>query len=96
MGVDLLTASSGVISAMGNMGPALGEAGPTSNFLVYPRPARAVLALLMLVGRLDLYAMLLMFGAMAQSNRTRKNRARAAMAGPRQPIRKLLSGPSSR
>lgn len=34
LGADLLTGLSGIVSAMSNMGPALGEAGPTSNFLV--------------------------------------------------------------
>jgi trk system potassium uptake protein TrkH len=59
LGSDLVTASSGVASAIGNMGPALGEAGPTSTFLVFTRPARAVLMVLMLVGRLELYAVTL-------------------------------------
>jgi trk system potassium uptake protein TrkH len=59
LGSDLVTASSGVASAIGNMGPALGEAGPTSTYLVFTRPARAVLMVLMLVGRLELYAVTL-------------------------------------
>ncbi|MCY4037059.1 MAG: TrkH family potassium uptake protein [bacterium] len=59
LGQDLITASSGAISALGNMGPALGEAGPTSNFLVFTRPARAVLMALMLVGRLEFFAVFL-------------------------------------
>jgi len=57
------------ISAMSNMGPALGEAGPTSNFLVFTRPARAVLAVLMMIGRLELFAVLLMFATPAASVR---------------------------
>jgi len=58
------------ISAMSNMGPALGDAGPTSNFLFFEsRLARAVLVVLMLVGRLELFAMLLMFAAPAVSLR---------------------------
>ena len=58
---DLVTALSGSISAMSNMGPALGEAGPTSNFLVFERGSRGVIAALMVVGRLEIYAVLLMF-----------------------------------
>jgi len=46
---------------MSNMGPALGEAGPTSNFLVFERGSRGVIAVLMVVGRLEIYAVLLMF-----------------------------------
>ena len=33
LGTDLLTAFSGTFSALSNMGPALGEAGPTSSFV---------------------------------------------------------------
>ena len=59
LGQDLITASSGTISAVSNMGPALGDAGPTSNFLVFTRPARAVLMALMLIGRLEFFAVFL-------------------------------------
>ncbi|MCB0996437.1 MAG: TrkH family potassium uptake protein, partial [Acidimicrobiales bacterium] len=62
-GSDLETSASAVVSALSNMGPALGDAGPTSNFAVFARPARFVLALLMIVGRLELTAVLLMFAA---------------------------------
>ena len=63
LGVDPVTGFSGAISAIGNDGPALGEAGPLSNFLVFPRAARAVLMGLMLFGRLELFPTLLMFAA---------------------------------
>jgi len=59
LGQDLITSSSGAISALGNMGPALGDAGPTSNFLVFTRPARAVLMALMPIGRLEFFAVFL-------------------------------------
>lgn len=65
LGSDILTSLSGVISAMSNMGPALGEAGPTSNFLEFARPARLFLAALMLIGRLEIVAILLMFAPIA-------------------------------
>lgn len=61
LGTDFLTSLSGVISAMSNIGPALGEAGPTANFLEFDRPARLFLATLMLTGRLEIVAILLMF-----------------------------------
>ena len=78
MGVDLLPAASGAISAMSNMGPALGDAGPTSNFLVYPRPGRLVLAALMLIGRLEISAIVLMFAAALRSYRLRDAGAKKA------------------
>jgi len=59
LGADLVTASSGVASSIGNTGPALGEAGPTTTYEVFSRPARGVLMTLMLVGRLELYAVIL-------------------------------------
>ena len=62
-GTEFLTAASAAVSAMSNMGPALGEAGPTANFTVFTRPARMVLAALMLVGRLEIYAVMLMFAS---------------------------------
>ena len=60
---------SGAASAMGNIGPALGEAGPASTFLVYPAPGRAVLMVLMLLGRLELFAVLFMFTPLARAAR---------------------------
>ena len=76
LGADLVTAFSGVISALGNMGPALGEAGPTASHVdAYPTPARLVLAVLMLVGRLEIFPMLLMFVAPYRRVRTASGRA---------------------
>ena len=70
LGTDLVTAVSGVIGSLGNMGPALGDAGPTASFVDgFPTPARLVLALLMLVGRLEIFPMLLMLVAPYRSFR---------------------------
>jgi trk system potassium uptake protein TrkH len=64
LGTDLLTAASGVISSLGNMGPALQNAGPTASFVDgYSAPARLVLAFMMLVGRLEIFPMVLMMVA---------------------------------
>ena len=53
-----------VVSALGNMGPALNDAGPTSNFSeAFSQPARLVLAALMIIGRLEIFPILLMFAA---------------------------------
>lgn len=70
VGVVLVTALGGgmeesigaVASAIGNDGPALGSAGPTASFAdVFSQPARLVLAMLMLIGRLEILPVLLMF-----------------------------------
>jgi trk system potassium uptake protein TrkH len=58
---DLVTALSGSISAMSNMGPALGDAGPTTNFLEFEPGSRSIIMILMVIGRLEIYAVLLMF-----------------------------------
>ncbi|MEQ8841457.1 MAG: TrkH family potassium uptake protein [Acidimicrobiales bacterium] len=64
LGGDLDASIGGVIGSLGNMGPSLGNAGPTASFsTAFSQPARLVLALLMLVGRLEIFPMLLMFAA---------------------------------
>lgn len=56
----------GVATSMGGIGPALGRAGPAGNFLTYTRPARAVMAALMVVGRLEVFPVMLAVGAGVQ------------------------------
>ena len=64
LGGDFDASVGGTIGSLGNMGPSLGEAGPTASFsTAFSQPARLVLALLMLVGRLEIFPMLLMFAA---------------------------------
>lgn len=75
-GSDLLTAGSAVVSAMSCVGPALGEAGPASNYLVFTRPARLVLAAHMLIGRVEIFAILLMFAGSARAVRNSFHRSR--------------------
>ena len=60
LGGDLETTLGAVVSALGNMGPALNEAGPTANYAdAFTQPARLLLALLMIVGRLEILPILL-------------------------------------
>jgi trk system potassium uptake protein TrkH len=61
MGVDMVTATSTVISAMSNVGPALGDAGPTENYEMIPVAGKWVLILCMLAGRLEIYTVILLF-----------------------------------
>ena len=61
LGSDLLTSLTGVFSALGNMGPGLGEIGPSSSFHDgFSAPARLVLAIFMLIGRLEIFPLFLM------------------------------------
>jgi trk system potassium uptake protein TrkH len=51
-----------VFSALGNMGPGLGEIGPSSSFVDgFSAPGRLVLLIFMMIGRLEIFPMLLMF-----------------------------------
>lgn len=62
LGSGLPEAAGAATSAMSNIGPSFGEAGPASNFLYFTRPARAVLMLLMLAGRLEIFPVLYVIG----------------------------------
>ncbi len=61
VGVDLGDAFGMAISAVANIGPAWGEYGPTGTYLALPAVAKWILAFLMLVGRLELFTVLLLF-----------------------------------
>lgn len=61
LGVDMVTAASASISAMSNVGPALGEAGPAENFASIPVAGKWILTFCMLVGRLEVYTVLILF-----------------------------------
>jgi len=64
LGGDLDASIGAVATAMGGVGPALGNAGPTASFAsAFTQPARLVLAVLMLIGRLEILPMVLMFAA---------------------------------
>jgi trk system potassium uptake protein len=67
LGVEPVTAFSGAVSAIGNAGPGLGDAGPVSNFLVFPRLGRVILMFLMMFGRLEVFPVMLMFVAFSRA-----------------------------
>ncbi len=60
LGLDLLTAGTAVITALGNVGPGLGTIGPVENFAHLPALAKTILALCMLLGRLELFTVLVL------------------------------------
>lgn len=60
-GLDMLTALSGSIQAIGNVGPGLGPViGPAGNFEPLPNAAKWVLCVAMLLGRLELMTVLVL------------------------------------
>ncbi len=66
MGVDLITALSASATTFGNVGPGLNQVGPTSDFLTLPRAARWVAIGNMLLGRLEIFPILLALAALPQ------------------------------
>jgi trk system potassium uptake protein TrkH len=59
--VGFLGAASAVASSLGNVGPGLAEVGPTSNYLAIPVLGKWLLSFLMIVGRLEIFPILLLF-----------------------------------
>jgi trk system potassium uptake protein len=60
-GLDLVTATTAVASALGNIGPGLGEVGPASNYANLPELAKWLLSGVMIVGRLEIFPVLVLF-----------------------------------
>ena len=61
MGLDFVSAIGSAASSIGNIGPALGEFGPTNSFNSLPDLGKYWCAFLMLVGRLELFTVLILF-----------------------------------
>lgn len=61
LGVDFETAIGASISSLGNIGPGLGLVGPAGNYAPIPGFGKWVLSALMLLGRLELFTVLILF-----------------------------------
>lgn len=61
-GLDFLTAISAAASAVGNVGPGLGDiVGPSGNYATLPDGVKLILAFAMMLGRLELFTVLVLF-----------------------------------
>ena len=60
-GLDLMTAFSGAVACMGNVGPGFGEVGSMANFSTMPAVMKGVDSLLMLFGRLEIFGLIQLF-----------------------------------
>ena len=60
MGMDFLSATGAVATSLGNVGPGIGSVGPTDNFAAVPTNAKWLLSFLMLLGRLELFTILVL------------------------------------
>lgn len=62
MDLDFLTSASAAVTALANVGPGLGDTiGPAGNFSTLPAAAKWVLSFAMLLGRLELFTVLILF-----------------------------------
>ncbi|TNE54969.1 MAG: TrkH family potassium uptake protein [Bacteroidetes bacterium] len=57
----VLTAIGAVATSLGNVGPGIGQVGPVDNFAAIPPVGKWILSLLMLLGRLELFSILILF-----------------------------------
>ena len=60
-GMDLVSSGAAVIACLGNIGPGLGSVGPVDNFAHVPAFGKSVLIVCMLMGRLELFTVLVLF-----------------------------------
>jgi trk system potassium uptake protein TrkH len=61
-GIDMLSAFSSAAAVMGNVGPGYGTmAGSMGNYAGFPDPAKLVLSFTMLLGRLEIYGIIVIF-----------------------------------
>jgi trk system potassium uptake protein TrkH len=63
MGMDVISAVGAVATSLGNVGPGLGEVGPSANFSAIHTEGKWFLAFLMMLGRLELFTVLILFTA---------------------------------
>jgi len=59
--IDMVTISTAVISCLSNIGPGLGAVGPAGNYADFSNISKLVLSLCMIIGRLEIYPILLLF-----------------------------------
>jgi len=61
LGVDLTSSFTASIAALFNIGPGLGQVGPAGNYSAIPTIGKWILIAWMLLGRLEIFAIMLLF-----------------------------------
>lgn len=61
LGLDHITSITSVIACLSNIGPGLGDVGPAENYAMIPMFGKWVLSLLMIIGRLEIYTVMVLF-----------------------------------
>jgi trk system potassium uptake protein len=62
-GLDLVTSFSAIVGSINNLGPGLGEVGPSVNFEPLTHTQTWICTLAMLIGRLEIFSVLVLFTA---------------------------------
>ena len=60
-GVDFDESIGAAVSALGNIGPSIGQYGPAGTYALFPTTAKWVMTFVMLIGRLEIFTVLLLF-----------------------------------
>ena len=60
-GFDILTSLTSTLATLGNIGPGFARVGPAFNYAFYPSWIKAWLSFVMLLGRLEVYTVLMLF-----------------------------------
>ena len=68
MGVDFASSIGAAVTSIGNVGPGIGSVGPVDNFAHIPMAGKWVLSFLMLIGRLELFTVLILFSPIFYRN----------------------------
>ena len=61
LGIDFMTALGAVATSLGNIGPGIGMVGPVDNFAHLSSAVKWILSFFMLIGRLELFTVLMLF-----------------------------------
>ena len=61
LGIDLVSSIASAAATLANVGPGLGLTGPLSSYAMIPDFGKWVLILNMLLGRLEIYTLLILF-----------------------------------
>lgn len=61
LGVDFDESIGATISAIGNIGPSIGQYGPAGTYATFPTAGKWIMSFIMLVGRLEIFTVLLLF-----------------------------------
>ena len=61
MGIDIETSLGASVATLSNVGTGLGQVGPGGSYVLFPQAAKWLLMLFMLLGRVELFSLLMLF-----------------------------------